>query len=152
MVEQRRDLSSKNSTFIGAYIKDELVGFIQLIHGDNIAIISQILSLQAQWDKAVNNALLAKVVEVCANQRVKWLMYGRMGNHPSLDRFKQNHGFTKFYLTRYYVHLSAKGKIAAKLGLHRDFKDALPQSIKYALIPVYNWISKTKTKKMNRKM
>jgi hypothetical protein len=74
-------------------------------------------------------------------------MYGRMGNHPSLDRFKQNHGFTKFSLTRYYVPLTAKGRIAAKLGLHREFKDALPQSIKYKLIPVYNWISRTKTKK-----
>jgi hypothetical protein len=140
-------LSSKNSNFIGAYLENELVGFIQLVHGDNITIISQILSLQAQWDKAVNNALLAKAMEVCADQQVKWLMYGRMGNHPSLDKFKQNHGFTKFPLTRYYVPLTTKGKIAAKVGLYRDFKDALPQSIKYALIPVYNWISRTKTKK-----
>jgi hypothetical protein len=143
---KRRVLSSKNSTFIGAYFEGELVGFIKLVHGDNISIISQILSLQEQWDKAVNNVLLAKAIEVCANQQERWLMYGRMGNHPSLDRFKQNHGFTKFSLTRYYVPLTAKGKMAAKLGLHREFKDALPQSLKYKLIPVYNWISRTKTK------
>jgi len=144
---KRRVLSSKNSTFIGAYFEGELVGFIQLVHGDNISIISQILSLQAQWDKAVNNALVAKAIEVCANQQERWLMYGRMGNHPSLDRFKQNHGFTNFPLTRYYVPLTAKGKIAAKLGLHREFKDALPQSLKYRLIPVYNWISRTRAKR-----
>jgi hypothetical protein len=144
---KRGVLSSRNSTFIGAYLENELVGFIQLVHGDNIAIISQILSLQEQWDKAVNNALVAKAIEVCANQQVKWLMYGRMGNHPSLDRFKQNNGFTRFSLTRYYVPLTAKGEIATKLGLHREFKDALPQSIRYRLIPVYNWVSKTKTKK-----
>jgi hypothetical protein len=141
----KRVLSSKNSTFIGAYLEDELVGFIQLVHGDNIAIISQILSLQKQWDKAVNNALLAKAIEVCANQQVSWLMYGRMGNHPSLDRFKQNNGFTRFSLTRYYVPLTAKGISATKLGLHREIKDALPQQIKYVLIPIYNWISRTKT-------
>ena len=141
---KRSVLSSENSTFIGAYLEDELVGFIQLVHGDNISIISQILSLQAQWDKAVNNALLAKAIEVCAGQQVKWLMYGRMGNHPSLDRFKQNHGFTRFSLTRYYVPLTTKGKIATKLGLHREFKDVLPPSIKNAVIPVYNWISRTK--------
>jgi hypothetical protein len=141
-----RFLSSKNSTFIAAYIEDELVGFIQLIHGDNISIISQILSLQKHWDKAVNNALLAKAIEVCATQKVRWLMYGRMGNHPSLDRFKQNNGFTRFSLTRFYVPLTTKGKIATTLGLHKEFKDVLPQSIKYALIPVYNWISRTKTK------
>ncbi len=143
---KRRVLSAKNSTFIGSYVEDELAGFIQLVHGDNIAVTSQILSLQKHWDKAVNNALLARAVEVCANKQVKWLMYGRMGNHPSLDRFKQNNGFARFSLTRYYVLLTAKGKIAAKLGLHREFKDVLPQSIKYRLIPVYNWISRIKAK------
>jgi CO dehydrogenase/acetyl-CoA synthase epsilon subunit len=143
---KRRVRSAINSTSIAAYLEDELAGFIQLVHGDNITIISQILSLQKHWDKAVNNALLAKAVEVCASQQVKWLMYGRMGNHPSLDKFKQNNGFIRFSLTRYYVPLTAKGKLVAKLGLYKEAKDALPQLIKYNLIPVYNWISRTKTK------
>jgi hypothetical protein len=143
---KRNVASQKHSTFIAAYIEDELAGFIQLVHGDKTAIISQILSLQRHWDKAVNNVLLAKAIEVCASQKVKWLIYGRMGNHPSLDRFKQNNGFTRFSLTRYYVPLTAKGRTAIKLGLHREFKDALPESIKYRLIPVYNWISRTKAK------
>jgi hypothetical protein len=141
---KRRVLSARNSTFIGSYVEDELAGFIQLVHGDNTIITSQILSLQKHWDKAVNNSLLAKAIEVCANQQVKWLMYGRMGNHPSLDRFKQNNGFIRFSLTRYYLPLTRKGRIATKLGLHRELKDALPQRIKYSLIPVYNWISRTK--------
>ena len=141
---KRRVSSAKNSTFIGSYVENELAGFIQLIHGDNIAIISQILSLQKYWDKAVNNALVAKAVEVCASQNVKWLMYGRMGNHPSLDRFKQSNGFTRFPLTRYYTPLTKKGEIAAKIGLHKEVKDALPQRIKYLLIPIYNWISRTR--------
>jgi hypothetical protein len=136
----------KNSTYICAHIQDEVVGFIQLIHGDNIAVISQILSLQKHWDKAVNNALIAKTVEVCGNKGISWVMYGRMGNHPSLDKFKQNNGFTQFKLTRYYIPLTQKGKLATKLGLHREVKDVLPQSIKYPLIPVYNWISRTKMK------
>ncbi len=48
--------AEKNSTFIGAYIGEELVGFIQILHGDNIAILSNILSMQKHWDKSVNNA------------------------------------------------------------------------------------------------
>ena len=144
---KRRLLSAENSTFIVAYLKDELVGFIQLIHGDNITIISQILSLQAQWNKAVNNALLAKAIKVCANQQERWLIYGRMGNHPSLDRFKQNNGFEPFSLTRYYLPLTVKGKIIIKFGLHRESKDMLPKRIKYTLIPFYNWLSKTKQKR-----
>ena len=144
---KRRALSPGNRTFIGSYLGEELVGFIQLVHGDKIAILSQILSLQKHWDKAVNNALVAKAIEVCAAQHVDWLMYGRMGNHPSLDRFKQNNGFTRLALKRYYVPLTLQGNVAIKLGLHREFKDALPQRMKYFLIPIYNWISRTKAKK-----
>jgi len=137
--------SSRECTYIGAYFQEELVGFAQLVYGDNIALISQILSLQKHWDKAVNNALVAKAVEVCAVKLVPWLMYARMGNHPSLDNFKQSNGFTKFAVTRYYIPLTKKGKIATRLGMHIEIKDALPTSIKYPLIPIYNWISRTKT-------
>ena len=136
--------AAQNSTFIGAFLQEELVGFIQIIYGDNIAIISQILSMQKHWDKAVNNALLAKAVEVCASKGVRWLMYGRIGNHPSLDRFKESNGFVKFPITRYYVPVTGRGRVAIRLGLHREFKDALPESVKYPLIPVLNWVSRNK--------
>jgi hypothetical protein len=137
-------LSAQDCMFIGALFQDELAGFIQLVHGDKIAIISQILSLQKHSGKAVNNALVAKAVEVCATKKIGWLMYGRIGNHPSLDKFKQNNGFTKFSLTRYYVPITKKGRIATKIGLHKEIKDALPQPIKYPLIPVYNWVNRNK--------
>jgi hypothetical protein len=137
-------LSAQNCTFIGAFLQDELVGFIQLDYGDKMAIMSQILSLQKQSDKAVNNALIAKAVEVCAARQIGWVMYGRIGNHPSLDRFKESNCFVKFPLSRYYVPLTKKGRIAVKLGLHRELKDSLPQPIKYRLIPLYNWVSRTK--------
>jgi len=138
--------SQRKGTFIGAFFENRLVGFIQLQYGDNIAIISQILSLQEFWDKAVNNALLAKAVEFCSQNKMQWIMYGRMGNHPSLDKFKQSNGFQKFFLTRYYIPLTNKGKVATKLGLHNEIKDVLPQRMKYWLIPVYNWISRSRVR------
>ncbi|MCW3996780.1 MAG: hypothetical protein NWE98_11620 [Candidatus Bathyarchaeota archaeon] len=138
--------AAKNSTFIAANLGEEVVGFIQILYGDQIAIISNILSLQQHWDKALNNAMLAKAVEVCASNGNRWLMYGRMGNHPSLDRFKASNGFIKYPITRFYVPLTNKGKIAIRLGLHRELKDALPQSIKNSLIPVFNWVSRTKVR------
>ena len=73
-------------------------------------------------------------------------MYGKIGNHPSLDNFKQNHGFTKYQLTRYFIPLTRRGKLAIRLGLHRDTKEALPQAIKYLLIPMYNWVSRAKVR------
>jgi 5-formyltetrahydrofolate cyclo-ligase len=138
--------AEKNSTFISAYIGDELAGFIQILHGDNLAVLSNILSMQRHWDKSVNNALLAKAVEVCAAKGEHWLMYGRIGNHPSLDKFKENNGFTKYPIIRYYVPLTSKGRLAVKLGLHRELKDALPDSIKYPLLPAVNWVSRTKAR------
>jgi hypothetical protein len=141
---------SSKDTFIGAYFEGELVGFVQLAYGDQLAVVSQILSLQKFWDKAVNNALLAKTIEVCAATNVSWLMYGRMGNHPSLDSFKENNGFSERKLTRYYVPLTKKGHVATKLGLHRKPKDALPQGLKGPLIPVFNWVSRTKVQVKKR--
>lgn len=133
-----------NDTYIGAYLQGELIGFIQLVFGDRIAIISQILSLQKHLDKAVNNALIAKAVEVSASKQYRSVMYGRMGNHPSLDSFKTNNGFIKFSFPRYYIALTRKGRIAIKLGLHKDLKDSLPNSIKAPLFPVFSWVTRNK--------
>ena len=136
----------KKSTFIGAYLGDELIGFTQILFGDEIAILSNILTMQKHLDKSVNNAMLAKAVEVCASKDNRWLMYGRIGNHPSLDKFKESNGFTKFPITRFYVPITSRGRLAIKLGLHRELKDALPQSLKDKLIPALNWVSRTKVR------
>jgi hypothetical protein len=134
----------ESSTFIGAYYQNELIGFIQLTRGDQTAAIAQILSLQRHMDKSVNNALVAKAIQVCAETHVEWVLYGRMGNHPSLDSFKENNCFENYPLTRFYVPLSRKGKLAMALGLHRDLKDTVPQWLKGPLFPVYNWASRAK--------
>ena len=139
----------RNCTYIGAYLENELVGFTRLLHRDRITIISQILSLQKHWNKAINNAMIAKAVEVCAAKGEKWLMYARMGNHPTLDTFKKSNGFVQFPITRYYVPLTRKGSIAIGLGLHREIKDilhVLPNPVKYQLISINNWVSRTKAK------
>ena len=134
----------RNSHFIGAFLNGELVGFILLAYGDSTAVIEQILSYQKHSDKAVNNALIAKSVQVCSSKNIKWLMYGRIGNHPSLDRFKENNGFAKFTFPRYYVALTSKGRVTLKVGFHRELKDSLPSTIKLPLIPIFAWASRNK--------
>jgi len=136
----------KTDTYISSTLDGQLVGFVQLTHGDQVTVMTQILSLQKHWDKAVNNALVAKAVEVCAGRGEKWLMYGRMGNHPSLDNFKESNNFQKLTLNRYYVPLTQKGATAMKLGLHRELKNALPPQLKNAFLPVFNWVSRTRIK------
>ncbi|MDR2707992.1 MAG: hypothetical protein LBB87_04530, partial [Nitrososphaerota archaeon] len=154
-LESVRDVvfNTKDCVFLGAYLEDELVGFIQLVYGDNLVVITQILSLQSKWDKAINNVMLAKAVEFCAKDNHVWLMYGRMGkgsSHPSLDKFKENNGFVRHPLNRYYVMLSRKGEIAVKLGLHLQSKDMIPEVLKPKVIPVYNFISRAKAKLLQR--
>lgn len=138
--------STRNATYVGAYMQNELVGFVQLIHGDKITLISQILSLQKHWDKSLNNGLIDKTIEVSADRHKQWIMYGRMGNHPSLDRFKQSNGFNQFALTRYYVPITGKGKMAIRLGLQKEIKDSLPKAVKYPLFPVYSWFSRNRAR------
>ncbi len=134
--------TTRNSEFIGSFLEGDLVGFVQLIHGDQVTVMAQILSLQSHWDKAVNNSLVAKAAELCATKKMPWLMYGRMGNHPSLDIFKESNGFSKFELSRYYIPLTRKGKLAVRLGLHKGAKDTLPGWLKVPLIPLFNWTSR----------
>jgi hypothetical protein len=145
-IVKRNLLSIPSSTYIGAYLQNELTGFIQLVHGDRLTIISQILSQQKHWDKALNNALVAKAIEFCAHNNIEWIMYGRMGNHPTLDNFKQSNGFAKFQLTRYFIPLTRKGRFAIRLRLNRELKDSLPPNMKKALFPLYNWVSRTRAR------
>ena len=134
--------------FVAAYFEGSIVGFMQVnVHGET-AVIRQILSLMKYWKKSINKAMIAKAVEVCSSRGVRWLVYARMGNHPSLDKFKEENGFVRFDVRRFYVSLSRKGKVAMRLGLHRDLKDSLPSFAKKIAIPLYNWNSKRKLHKL----
>ena len=55
----------ERSQFIGAYCGNELIGFMKLVHIDEVASIMQFLSKNAHLDKKPMNALLAKAVELC---------------------------------------------------------------------------------------
>lgn len=142
--------SRKNFVHIGAYLRDELAGFIQLVEGENIERILRILSLQRHWDKAVNNALIAKAVEVSASKGVKWMMYDKMGDFRhgpsclSLEKFKRSNGFRRFQLTRYHIPITRKGALAVRLGLHKEMKETLPPPAKYRIAAVYYWLSRSK--------
>jgi hypothetical protein len=47
---------------------------------------------------------------------------------------------------RYYIPISGKGKIAVRLGMHRELKDSLPEFMKNRLIPISNWVSRNKVR------
>lgn len=116
-------------TMIGAYLGDELVGFIMLANAGRFGITGQILSSIKHRDKSPNNALIAKAVEVCARQGLGYLIY-LFWTDDSLAEFKRRCGFEPVKVPRYFVPLTAKGRMALSLGLHRGWKAMLPAALK----------------------
>src|SRR5438477_11582281 len=73
----------------GAYLGDELVGFIMLADAGKYAFLTQIISKIARRDLAPNNALLAKAVEHCAVRGFPYLVYAYWLD-DSLGDFKRS--------------------------------------------------------------
>jgi hypothetical protein len=155
--EVRQHVFTTNNTLIGAYLwteekqntevylKHKLVGFIELSCGDNTGAFKQILSLTSYRDTMPNNALIAKAVEVCASRGLNWLVYGRMGNHPSLDEFKKNNSFKKVIIKRFFVPLTLRGKIFLFFNLQRSIQDKVPSCLKPLGFHAYNFFSRLRT-------
>jgi hypothetical protein len=112
----------------GAYLGEELVGFIFLADVGRYAFLGQIISKIAYRDLAPNNALLAKAVERCAAKGFPYLVYA-LWLDDSLGDFKRSNGFQRFDVPRYFVPLTPIGKLALKVGLHRGWREAVPKQI-----------------------
>jgi hypothetical protein len=110
---------------IVAYHEGELIGFIMLADAGDYATMTQIISKIKHRDKAPNNALVAKAVEICDSRKKPHLVYAKWLD-GTLGEFKRSNGFLRFDLPRYYVPLTAKGGIALKFKLHRDMQEFLP--------------------------
>lgn len=125
---------------IGAYYEDELIGFIFLADAGRYATTAQIISNIKHRDKAPNNALIAKAVEVCADSQIPYLVYAVWESATgSLTNFKRHNGFERVSLPRYYIPLTAKGAVALKLGLHRGLSRAIPRRVRVQLVKLRNW-------------
>ena len=128
---------------IGAYYGDELIGFAMLGKSEHFGDLGQILAKVQHRDKAVPNALIAKAVELCASKGLPYLVYAYW-NEESLGKFKQRSGFQEIKLPRYFVPLTAKGRLALRTGVHRGMKQLLPPALTTALKRARNaWNERT---------
>ena len=100
---------------IGAYYEGELVGFIMLANAGRFGITGQIISSLKHRDKSPNNALIAKAVEVCAEQGLGHLIY-LFWSEDSLAEFKRRCGFEPVRVPRYWVPLTWKGRSRLRRG------------------------------------
>lgn len=117
---------------IGAYYKGELIGFAMVANAGRYGMIGMFIAKMKHRDKAVNNALMAKAVEVCENRQLPYLMYTTW-RQTSLVDFKRHSGFREIKVPRYFVPLTQKGKVVLRLGFHRGLKEGLPNTIKKPL-------------------
>jgi hypothetical protein len=113
----------------GAYLDEELIGFIFLVDAGHIAMLGQIISTIGHRDKSPNNALIAKAVEVCADRGVPFLAYALWPAPGSLRDFKKHNGFECVNLPRYYVPLTLKGRLALKMKLHKGASARIPEGL-----------------------
>jgi hypothetical protein len=116
-------------SLIGAYLGDEMLGFMMIADAGRYALTGQIISKLAHRDKSINNLLIAKSIELCSKKNIPYLVYLNWDS-GSLTEFKRRNGFEKIALPRYYVPLTRTGEVSLKLGLHRGLKGAAPTWLK----------------------
>lgn len=128
----------ERAEYIGAYFEGELIGFLKMVYVDNIAKTMNVIGNEKYFQKRITNALIAKAVEICAEKGIAYFNYGQYSfpgkKESSLTDFKRRNGFQEFKLPRYYVPLTARGKLALSLGLHSQSKTLIPWTVTKLLL------------------
>ena len=150
VVEAENGTYRERSTYLGAYLQDEFIGYMKIVWDTRSAAIMQIISKLEYRDRRPNNARMSHAVKLCAERGVKYLLYERLiyGNkgEDSLTRFKRENGFIRMDLPRFYIPLTLKGKIALMFGLHREMKEIVPQRLRQQLVDLRDkWNAKRVT-------
>jgi len=142
------------SEFIGAFYGETLIGFIKITYVDRIATLLQILAKNKHHDKRPMNALLAYAIEHCERKGMHCLVYGKYvygkKDDSSLTEFKRRNGFEQINFPRYYIPLSAKGRVAINLGVHRGFHSLLPKPLHDLVLTCRSRIAAHATKGLAR--
>ncbi len=147
----RRNLD--RSEFIGAYLGEELIGFLKMVYVDDTATIFHIISMDEHYDKRPQNALIAKAAEVCEQKAISHLIYGKFiyGNkhRSSLVEFKRRNGFQQVNFPRYYIPLTLRGELFVRLRLYRGVSGLLPEPILYLALSCRDWYHKRISTNLN---
>ena len=137
------------SLFIGAYLGEQLIGFIKMTWDETKtqAGLMHIVSMVSQRDKAPTNALVVQAVRSCTERKIPYLVYSNFAygkkQKDSLSDFKERNGFQKIDVPRYYVPITAFGAAAFRLGLHHPLASRLPEPLLVRLREFRNrWYSR----------
>jgi hypothetical protein len=125
-------------SFVTAYCDGELIGFIKFFVFDRYARTTLILDKLSRREKSPMNSLISKVVEICSERNIPYLIYSiwRRGDH---GLFQASNGFVRTPVPEYFVPLTIKGRLALCLNLHRGAKGLVPEK---AMTRLLNWRAK----------
>ena len=130
-----RDVAT--SKFLACYYGTELVGLAKLNYAGQRFVNPGLFLTKHEFrrEKYLDNALMAKAIEICTADGVSYFTYAhwRRGNHAE---FLRRNGFEKTLIPRYWIPLTAKGKIAMRLGFHREARNRIPEWLYDALLNV----------------
>ena len=133
-LKEELSMDLERSKFIGAYCEGSLVGLVKLVYAEGrFANPGFIISKLEFRKRYVNNALLAKSVELCCNDGVPYLVYTTWRRGTQAEFLIRN-GFEKTLVPRYWIPLTTKGAVAIKLGFHRNIRRYIPDSLFIALL------------------
>jgi hypothetical protein len=136
----------ERSEFIAAYFESDLAAILKMVYVGDLACFLEILSKTKYNDKRPINALVSKAVEIAVEKNKAYLTYGRFqyGNkgRSSFADFKQRNGFERIVFPRYYIPLTAKGRIAVRLKWQRGLLGILPGPLVDAVLAVRSRINK----------
>jgi hypothetical protein len=137
VINRQLSVDSKSHTYLGAFYKNEMIGFAGIRRVDDIGFLGQIISMIKHRDKAPNNALIDHSVLFCEKNNINYLIYDKFdygkGGSDTLKRFKKDNGFQKYELPKYFLPITSFGKFVCDHKLHLNFTDFIPQ-------PLYNML------------
>ncbi len=140
----------EKSTFFGAFYGEELIGFVKLVDAGPFVRTMGIISKLSHRPKAANNALMSEAVRFCCDKGTGYLMYeafewGKRGN-PGLTEYKKENGFQKMLVPRYYIPLTAIGRVILGTGLEEGLQviERLPAPVVRSLLEIRRIVTEFK--------
>jgi hypothetical protein len=130
--------------YIGAYFRDDLIGFIKMVYVGKVARTMNVIAKQSHFRLRPVSALIAKAVQICEQRKVSYLVYGEYRfpgkAKSSFADFKKRNGFEEVLYPRYFIPLTAKGSLAVGFGLHRGLERRVPPRLRQTFVNLRSWL------------
>lgn len=126
----KEELSSflERCILVGAYHGEELIGFMKLFRGKDVLRTIHIIASIKHRDKCAMDALIARAVELCDQEKVGHLQYGSWTD-GGVGVFREKYLFQRMEVPRYFVPLNFRGRLALGLKLHRPVRERVPKRL-----------------------